>query len=65
MSFLDKIFGGSDAEKDSVKFWNSIESESDLEEAVKKSFEKAGSCWYLVNSRIQYKIRSVDLSAKV
>lgn len=40
MSFLDKIFGGSDAEKDSVKFWNSIESESDLEEAVKKSFEK-------------------------
>ena len=40
MSFLDKIFGGSDAEKDSVNFWHSIESESDLKQAVKKSFAK-------------------------
>lgn len=39
MSFFDKIFGGKPEENQSKSFWNAIESEQDLEQAVKKSFE--------------------------
>ena len=42
MSFFNKIFG-SDEPKDqntSTSFWNMIESEDDLAQAVQKSFEK-------------------------
>ncbi len=38
MSFLDKIFGGKAEENKSKSFWNLIESEKDLEEAIKKSY---------------------------
>lgn len=38
MSFLDKIFGGKKEETESKSFWNLIESEKDLEEAIKKSY---------------------------
>jgi len=36
MSFFDKIFGGKQEEVQSKSFWNVIESEQDLEEAIKK-----------------------------
>ncbi|KUJ53055.1 bacillithiol system redox-active protein YtxJ [Chryseobacterium sp. JAH] len=38
MSFFDKIFGGKQEENQSKSFWNMIESEKDLEEAIKKSY---------------------------
>ncbi|CAD7815016.1 hypothetical protein CHRY9390_02902 [Chryseobacterium aquaeductus] len=38
MSFFDKIFGGKPEEKESKSFWNLIESEKDLEDAIKKSY---------------------------
>lgn len=38
MSFLDKIFGGKQEESQSKSFWNVIESEKDLEDAIKKSY---------------------------
>lgn len=38
MSFFDKIFGGKQEEVQSKSFWNVIESEQDLEEAIKKSY---------------------------
>lgn len=39
MSFLDKIFGGKQEENKSKSFWNLIESEKDLEDAIKKSYD--------------------------
>ncbi|MCU7616573.1 bacillithiol system redox-active protein YtxJ [Chryseobacterium sp. PBS4-4] len=39
MSFFDKIFGGKQEESLSKSFWITIESEQDLEMAIKKSFE--------------------------
>ncbi|MGA9212956.1 bacillithiol system redox-active protein YtxJ [Kaistella sp.] len=39
MSFLNKIFGSSEEEKSSETFWKNINSEEDLNEAVKESFE--------------------------
>jgi bacillithiol system protein YtxJ len=39
MSFFDKIFGGKQEESQSKSFWNKIESEQDLDEAIKKSHE--------------------------
>ncbi|RZJ47699.1 MAG: bacillithiol system redox-active protein YtxJ [Chryseobacterium sp.] len=39
MSFFDKIFGGKQEENQSKSFWNTIQSEQDLEQAIKKSFE--------------------------
>ena len=38
MSFFDKLFGGKLEENQSKSFWNMIESEKDLEEAIKKSY---------------------------
>ncbi|KMQ72601.1 bacillithiol system redox-active protein YtxJ [Chryseobacterium koreense] len=40
MSFLDKIFGSSEKENNVVEFWNKIESEADLDEVIRKSFQK-------------------------
>jgi bacillithiol system protein YtxJ len=40
MSFFNAIFGNSETENELKKFWSNIKSESDLEEAIKKSFEK-------------------------
>ena len=40
MSFFDKIFGGKQEENQSKSFWNLIESEKDLEEAIKKSYSR-------------------------
>lgn len=40
MSFFDKIFGGKQEENQSKSFWNPIQSEQDLENAVKKSYEQ-------------------------
>ena len=40
MSFLDKIFGNSEEQKTETTFWNNIESEEDLNNAIEKSFEK-------------------------
>lgn len=52
MSFFDKIFGGKQEELQSKSFWNIIESEHDLEEAIKKShagkiaiFKHSTSCF--------------------
>ncbi|MBW8522668.1 bacillithiol system redox-active protein YtxJ [Chryseobacterium chendengshani] len=39
MSFFDKIFGEKQQEKQSKSFWNLIESEKDLENAIKKSYD--------------------------
>lgn len=40
MSFFDKIFGGKQEENQSKSFWNPIQSEQDLENAVKKSYQQ-------------------------
>lgn len=40
MSFLNKIFGGSADEISKPNFWKNIESESDLEDLIKESFER-------------------------
>lgn len=40
MSFLDKIFGGKQEDNQSKTFWNPIQSEQDLEDAVKRSYEQ-------------------------
>lgn len=40
MSFLDKIFGGKQEENQVKSFWNIIESEQDLENSIKKSYEE-------------------------
>ena len=40
MSFFDKIFGGNPEENQSKSFWNKIESEQDLEAAVKRSYKE-------------------------
>ena len=40
MSFFNKIFGSSEEEKSSPKFWKYIESEEDLERAIATSAEK-------------------------
>ena len=39
MSFLDKIFGGKQEEKQTESFWKTIKSEEDLEKAVKESYQ--------------------------
>ena len=39
MSFFDKIFGEKQEEKQSKSFWNLIESEKDLQDAIKKSYD--------------------------
>ena len=40
MSFFNKIFGSSEEEKSSPKFWKYIESEEDLKRAIATSAEK-------------------------
>ena len=40
MSFFNKIFGSSEEEKPSPKFWKYIESEEDLKRAIATSTEK-------------------------
>ncbi|QOW09376.1 bacillithiol system redox-active protein YtxJ [Kaistella flava (ex Peng et al. 2021)] len=40
MSFLNKIFGGSEDEKSAETFWKTITSEEDLNKAVEESFTK-------------------------
>lgn len=40
MSFFNKIFGSSEEEKPSPKFWKYIESEEDLKRAIATSAEK-------------------------
>ncbi|TXF79397.1 bacillithiol system redox-active protein YtxJ [Chryseobacterium sp.] len=40
MSFLDKIFGSSEEKEPSINFWKKLQSEEDLNAAVKESFEK-------------------------
>ena len=40
MSFLDKIFGGKQEERETKSFWKTIKSEEDLEKAVKESYQK-------------------------
>lgn len=40
MSFFDKIFGANLQESNQADFWKKIESEIDLEQAIKESFEK-------------------------
>ncbi|WHF52268.1 bacillithiol system redox-active protein YtxJ [Chryseobacterium gotjawalense] len=40
MSFFNKIFGSDEPQKSSSTFWNTIESEEDLQEAIGQSFEK-------------------------
>ena len=40
MSFFDKIFGGKQEENQSKSFWNPIQSEQDLENAVKKAYQQ-------------------------
>lgn len=40
MSFFNKIFGSSEEEKPSPKFWKYIESEEDLKSAIATSAEK-------------------------
>lgn len=39
MSFLDKIFGGKEEQKESKSFWKTIKSEEDLDKAIKESYE--------------------------
>ncbi|MCD1117199.1 bacillithiol system redox-active protein YtxJ [Chryseobacterium turcicum] len=39
MSFLDKIFGGKEEQKESKSFWKTIKSEEDLNKAIKESYE--------------------------
>lgn len=39
MSFLDKIFGGKEEQKETKSFWKTIKSEEDLEKAIKQSYE--------------------------
>lgn len=38
MSFLDKIFGGKQEEKETKSFWNIIKSEDDLKIAIENSY---------------------------
>lgn len=40
MGFLNKIFGSDEPQKSSLQFWNTIESEEDLNKAVEQSSEK-------------------------
>ncbi|MCY0978431.1 bacillithiol system redox-active protein YtxJ [Chryseobacterium wangxinyae] len=40
MSFFDKIFGGKQEESQEKSFWNPIESEQDLSQAIEKSYEQ-------------------------
>lgn len=40
MSFLNKIFGGRADEISKPNFWKNIESEADLEDLIKESFER-------------------------
>ena len=40
MSFLNKLFGGSEEEKSTETFWKSIRSEDDLQSAIAESTEK-------------------------
>ena len=40
MSFLNKIFGGSADEISKSNFWKNIESQADLEDLIKESFER-------------------------
>lgn len=40
MGFLNKIFGSDEPQKLSLQFWNTIESEEDLNKAVEQSSEK-------------------------
>ncbi|MBF8456404.1 bacillithiol system redox-active protein YtxJ [Kaistella sp. G5-32] len=40
MSFLNKLFGGSEEEKSSETFWKNIASEEDLDKAVQESATK-------------------------
>ena len=39
MSFLDKIFGGKEEQKETKSFWKTIKSEEDLDKAIKESHE--------------------------
>jgi len=39
MSFLDKIFGGKEEQKETKSFWKVIKSEEDLEKAIKESYQ--------------------------
>lgn len=39
MSFLDKIFGGKEEQKETKSFWKTIKSEEDLDKAIKESYE--------------------------
>lgn len=40
MGFLNKIFGSDEPQNSSGQFWNTIESEDDLNKAIEKSSEK-------------------------
>lgn len=40
MGFLNKIFGSDEPQKSSLQFWNTIESEEDLNKAVEQSSQK-------------------------
>lgn len=40
MSFLDKIFGSSEDNQPSINFWKNLQSEEDLNAAIKESFDK-------------------------